>query len=134
VGAFAIDTSTITRLVLDEAQKYPEWSADGKTIVFQHRANYMYEGLDLAVVGVTLGDAPSFGTPSVIHTPEGGTVAARPAVSPDGRWIAFTHRIYGGKSEVERIRCDGEGLTVLTTRINLPWAPHWSPAWENDLD
>jgi hypothetical protein len=133
VSSFAIDTSTITRLELPEPQKWPEWSADGGTIVYQGKSAGYYDGHKLSVVSVDLA-GPSFGTPNVIHNPQGGTVYARPAVSPDGAWIAFWHRIYGGKAEIELIKADGTGWKVLTTKINLPGAPHWNPFWTNDLD
>jgi Tol biopolymer transport system component len=139
VGSFAVDTSTITRLQAEEAQKWPEWSADGTTIAYQHKADYAIEGKYLAVVSVNLDqDDPGFGfgTPAVIYqTDSSGKVWGRPAVSPDGRWIAFEHRFYGSlKPKLELIRFDGQGWKVLPAHIGHGAAPHWNPVWQNDLD
>jgi hypothetical protein len=136
----AIDPSTIARLEVPDVQKWPEWSADGGTIAYHQAPSYANEAKWLAVVSVNLDlNDPNFGfgTPANIYkavNPD-GTVYLRPAVSPDGRWIAFKHRIFGNKKpRLELIRYDGEHWKDLTPKGSSPGMPHWNPVWQNDLD
>ncbi len=58
-----------------------------------------------------------------------GAVAAddeRPAISPDGRWIAFTTSI-GASKEVAIVSPDGMGFMKLTNDDWFDLSPAWSP-------
>ena len=136
VGSFAFHASTVQRLPWPTAQNLPEWSADGTTLAFLSDAGYVDAGRELLVVDVDLAATPAFGPPRVLFSDAPGVnVLFRPAVSPDGSWVAFTHRVGAAKLDVERVRADGSGeLLELASTINNPQQPHWNPQWTNDLD
>ena len=56
-----------------------------------------------------------------------GRVLAGPAISPDGRRIAFTAQ-KGGRNRLYLMNSDGTGVTELAASLNVRGAPAWPPA------
>ena len=55
-----------------------------------------------------------------------GRVVAGPAISPDGRRIAFTAQ-KGGRNRLYLMNSDGTGVTQLAKSLEVRGAPSWSP-------
>ena len=92
---------------------HPEWSPDGKQIVFQ-----MDKDLYLVPAG---GGKPK---PLV----QGGGVNQFPAWSPDGEKIAFIRSVaYDSPSFIYFVRPDGSELTAITGKLSGPRQLSWSP-------
>lgn len=90
----------------------PEWSPDGKQLVFQM-------GNDLYVMPARGGKPERLAA---------GGVNQFPAWSPDGQWVAFL-RLGGFDSPgfIYIIRPDGSGVQALTDASLRPWQLTWSP-------
>ncbi len=104
------------RLLLEcsELCHHPDWSSDGKQLVFQM-------GKDLYLIPAGGGKAQKLTT---------GGVNQFPAWSPDGAWIAFQRQLVlsantGGG--IYRIRPDGSGFEKLTPDSFHPGQLTWSP-------
>jgi len=96
---------------------YPDWTPDGSGLAY---TSYAY-GLPWIFL-----DNLITGKRKVLSRQPG--LNAYPAVSPDGRWVAFSLS-KDGNVEIYKMRIDGTDLTRLTrthTRIN-DCSPTWSP-------
>jgi len=104
-----------------------DWTPDGRTIVFdglrEPDADYRYRESYLYTVDVKSGAVRP------LVSKKGGW--SNPAVSPDGRAVAFIGRESGTYSyqanEIWTIGIDGSGMRALTTYDRDPGAVHWSP-------
>jgi TolB protein len=92
--------------------EYPTWMPDGR-ILF--RATWPSHGLAIA-------NADGSGARTIL---EDGSATA-PAVSPDGRYVAFMSQ-RDGDWEVYRIGTEGGSLRRLTTQVGRDGLPAWSP-------
>jgi Tol biopolymer transport system component/DNA-binding winged helix-turn-helix (wHTH) protein len=98
----------------------PVWSSDGTSIVFvADHLDGSSMGLDLSAVDAATGDAPIKILRHAKHD-------SRPAVSPDGKRIAFVS-IADGNPEIYLVNIDGTGLLRLTRNVSDDLAPAWSP-------
>lgn len=96
----------------------PQWSADGRSLAYVSYRNetptiflaHIFEGRSAANV---TGEAAGYQSFS-------------PAVSPDGRQIAFASN-RTGNMEIWVVNSDGTGLKRLTSSIASDTAPAWSP-------
>ena len=87
-------------------------SADGRTAIFSARGELFAVGLDGAAVNLT-------------RTPN--SVEDHPAVSPDGRTLAFITDA-GGEQQVATMPVGGGSVRRLTRfKSGLLYAPRWSP-------
>lgn len=104
-----------------------DWAPDGRTIVFdglrEADADYRYRESYLYALDVQTGKVRQ------LVTKKGGW--SNPAVSPDGRTVAFTGHEYGTFSyradEVWSVGIDGTDMRALTTYDRDPSAVRWSP-------
>lgn len=92
---------------------FPDWSPDGKLIVFT--SNRTGDGELWVMRRDGRGQRRLFGLP--------GRDEFEPRFSPDGAWIAFTSHTVG-RSDVYLVRRDGTGLKRLAARASSPsWRP-----------
>jgi Tol biopolymer transport system component len=68
-----------------------------------------------------------FGTSNVTRLTHDRGIHFDPALSPDGRRVAFRSRIGGEDYEVRVVNVDGSGLRNLTRNAAMDYAPAWSP-------
>ena len=93
------------------------WSADGKLLAFSMSPR---EGTpsDLWLVEPVAGAQPR----ALISSPGADT---KPAISPDGRWIAYQSDV-SGRAEVYLVTCP-DGQTTRQVTFNGGVNPAWSP-------
>jgi dipeptidyl aminopeptidase/acylaminoacyl peptidase len=104
-----------------------DWAPDGRTIVFdglrEADADYRYRESYIYAVDVQSGAVRQ------LISKKGGW--SGPAVSPDGRTVAFTGHEWGTFSyradEVWTVGIDGSGMRSLTTYDRDPATLRWSP-------
>jgi Tol biopolymer transport system component len=88
--------------------------------------------LQLALLGVVLGAQPALAKGLTIEDMLAMQRVGSPAVSPDGRWLAFTVRdtdyeANRGRSDVWLASADGASVRRLTTHPENDTDPTWSP-------
>jgi Tol biopolymer transport system component len=106
-------TGTVRVTNTDHADEQPSWSRDGKRIVFS-REGAIFE------VHATGGPAHRVG--------RGLGNAEDPALSPDGRMIAYDYRKPGfSNREIYVMNADGTGIRQLTDLRYVSGLPAWSP-------
>jgi Tol biopolymer transport system component len=106
-------TGTVRVTNTDQADEQPSWSRDGKRIVFS-REGAIFE------VQATGGPAHRVG--------RGLGNAEDPAVSPDGRLIAYDYRKPGfSNREIYVMNDDGTGIRQVTDLRYVSGLPAWSP-------
>ena len=66
------------------------------------------------------------GTDTELWSGSGAQIFGRPAISPDGRFVAFSAR-QNGKALLYVVQADGTNQRVVTDALNLQGAPAWSP-------
>jgi TolB protein len=93
----------------------PDWSPDGKTVVFQ---SYRKGSPQLDLVP-TAGGAQK-------EIPVSTELNSSPAFSPDGKWIAYCGSVRGNP-EIFVVGVDGRGLRRLTDNSAVDATPRWAP-------
>lgn len=93
----------------------PAWSADSQAIVYS--AHQTGRPGDLFVVDVAVGEIESLG--------ETAADERTPAVSPDGRQVAYERRL-DGRSDIHVMRLDATGDRRLTSHPARDRTPAWS--------
>ena len=96
-----------------DAGERPDWSPDGKLILFRAPAKNNRGNL------YTINPDGS-GLKQLTHYP--GNVVDTGSFSPDGKWITFAK-----SANVYVMRADGTGARQITHGISA-WAPDWGPA------
>ena len=120
------DGSDVTRLTFSSGgDSYPEWSADGKKIVFESLRDGNHEIYTM--------NADGSGQTRLTNNTDIDTVATW---SPDGTQIAFVSW-RDGNDEIYVMNADGSGQTRLTIHSGSDTQPAWSPdgtkiAFESD--
>jgi len=111
------DGSELTQLV---SGRYPDWSRDGKRVVFVRYAP-LGDRSDLWLMGA---DATSL---TQLTSHPAGIYCGYPSFSADGEWIAFSLS-RGGPSgyDLYLLRADGTSLTQLTSSAGDEIAPAWA--------
>lgn len=90
------------------------WSPDGSSIAYSHRVERRHPDLALLAAGVR----------SVVRLTANRVIDAQPALSPDGRQVAFLRFArFGGPSLYVR-QLDGERERRVALQA---WGPTWSP-------
>jgi len=106
---------------------WPSWSANGRRIVYT-----VYSGTGegrLYVMGVDGSDQHALPGSSLIDRLSGNADGEEPAVSPDGKRIAFAATAGKDNEEIYTVRIGGSGRTRLT---DIPGNDHWPPTWSPD--
>lgn len=122
------DGSGVTQLTFSSGfNDYPEWSADGKKIVFESSRDGNHEIYTM--------NADGSGQTRLTNNADIDTVATW---SPDGSQIAFVSW-RDGNDEIYVMNADGSGQTRLTVHSGTDTQPAWSPdgtkiAFESDRD
>jgi Tol biopolymer transport system component len=114
------------------ADTLPQWSPNGKLIVFQSYRNQREfpDDADVYVMGANGGDLREVTFSNAFD--------GDPAWSPDGKRIAFESR-RDGNSEIYTINANGSGAKRLTVNSVFDGDPAWSPdgksiAFSSDRD
>ncbi|HYM00132.1 MAG TPA: prolyl oligopeptidase family serine peptidase, partial [Blastocatellia bacterium] len=109
-------------------QPEPEWTPDGKYIILSanRRADYEYEPFDSEVYQFSIDDG-SVKALTARHGPD-----AAPAVSPDGKYIAYTgsdeHYLGYQVTHLYLMNRDGSGSHQLATSLDRDiQGPTWAP-------
>ncbi|MBL8911362.1 MAG: PD40 domain-containing protein, partial [Archangium sp.] len=100
---------------VEAAEADAVWTPDGKSVVFSARAH----GGNWHLFRVALS------TGKLEQLTEGAHDDQLPAVSPDGKWIAFVSS-RAGNAELFALAPDG-GTTRITTSPKSDWKPLWLP-------
>lgn len=115
---FDLRTGVETRLTRNDVDDgHPEWSFDGRYIVFYSRRNHP-EGKATLWIMEAGGSHPR----QITSLQPGDISHLDPSWGPDGQWLAFVnYREEGGHrfSRVEKIRIDGTQRTVISSGEKL---------------
>lgn len=115
----------------------PQWSPDGKTLLYYSDRDGSLELWELPLDG----SAPhrllspqqvaeaGFETTATVDPWDndwGATLQYRASYSPDGAWVAFSREIDGDR-EIFVVRRDGSGVKRVTHRKGVDGMPAWRP-------
>lgn len=103
----------------DPGDAEPDWSPDGRTIVFVSGRN---RGHNFEIFAMNADGS----NPRVLLPTEGNMMNLSPRFSPDGKKIAF-HTNRDGNMEIYIADADGSNLVNLTKSPYNEAAPSWSP-------
>jgi Tol biopolymer transport system component/serine/threonine protein kinase len=100
---------------------YPKWTADGKSLVLADRC--VPDGpRGIVLFSLETGEKRCLTAPPLYS--EQGDFA--PALSPDGKSVAFLRSLTGGVPEIYTIALSGGKLRQLTAEGTTIWDPMWS--------
>ena len=100
----------------------PDWSPDGKRILFRSPENGTFLGSQLYTIG-----PDGSGLKQVTHVPDGTTLYSA-SFSPDGRRITVAMQGTGGAADIYTMKTDGTGITPVTRTPERDSAPDWGGA------
>jgi Tol biopolymer transport system component len=110
------------RLTTSEYPQQPySWSNDGKLLVFQQSSD-PETGWDIWVLPIGDDGKPRSAEPFLNTTAD----EINPALSPDGRWLAYVSDV-SGRYEIYVTPFPGPGRKELIS-LNGGWMPAWAPS------
>lgn len=112
-----VDGTGLRQLTNDGDALEPDWFPDGDVVAFQSNAGDEDGHFHLWSLDIKTGAATQL--------TDGPHDDARPAVSPDGKWIAFESDRAGGR-QLFLIAAGGGEVRQLTTK-GYCYAPNWVP-------
>ena len=111
-------------------EKWPEWSPDGKHVVYEYQPDddgYAKKG-DLD--GTTIGLSRSDGSDTHRDLTSDARFVTDAVFSPDGKWIAYAdyHAPWASDGALIRVmRRDGSGKRTIASGLKYPWGLDYSP-------
>ncbi len=111
----ADDGSGVRRLTFGDDEGSPDWSPDGRRIVY---AGFSSGNADIWTIGADGTDARRLTRSEIFEY--------TPRWSPDGRWIAFEGYL-GDAPDIFVMRPDGSATTRLTPTGRYSGSPAWRP-------
>ena len=111
------DGSNVTRLTNNLRAFDPEWSPDGRQIVFSSQDSWSRN------YNIYVMNADGSGVTQLTYDVEND---GNPSWSPDGRRIAFDSE-RDGNYNIYVMNADGSNMTRLTYNAMRNWSPSWSP-------
>ena len=113
---FNYNTATGTSEIIDTGAYFPDWSADGKKLVYcsdEHEVTIQ----NMRPQQLVLYDVE---TSQVNYLTSGTSFNTNPEFSPDGEWIAYvSDEGHSGSFDIWRIHPDGSGKTTVTSNLGL---------------
>ena len=131
-----IGSDTVAQITAGPAYDYqPDWSPDGRTVVF---SRYAHDAIELESLDVASGNV----TPLTAN----GAVNVEPRWSPDGSRIAFVSSVYNGRWHIhvlshevakdllfgEPVRLTEDNDSKLPRYYYSTWDHYISPTWSPD--
>ena len=99
----------------------PDWSPDGKWILFRSHGNEDGKQSQIHVIhpgGTGLKRLTQF---------KRGTIVSSSTFSPDGKWIVVGASGVGGNGDLNVMRSDGSRMRAITRTTLWEGAPDWGP-------